>query len=142
MSAQPDEVIRHWFDEVWNQGHEAAIDRLLAADAVLKGTPGGARVGSAGFLPFLHAFRGAFPDLHIEIERTITQGELVAAYCRVTGTHTGSAIFGLPSTGRRIEMHGVTMARIVDGKVREGWNCYDMLTLYQQLGLVASVLGT
>ncbi len=29
MSASPDVVIRHWFQEVWNERHEDAIDRLM-----------------------------------------------------------------------------------------------------------------
>jgi hypothetical protein len=39
MTMQPDEMMRTWFDEVWCKGHEAAIDRLMAADAVAHGLP-------------------------------------------------------------------------------------------------------
>jgi predicted ester cyclase len=84
-----------------------------------------------------HTFRGAFPDIRVAVEKTLTEGDNVAVYCRVTGTHTGSAL-GMPPTGQRILFDGVVFARVADGKLREGWNCFDFLTMYQQLGVVAA----
>lgn len=138
MSMSAEAVMRTWFDEVWNQGREATIDRLFAADALAYGLPGGPMRGPDGFRPVFQAFRNAFPDIHIEIERAISAGDSVAASCHVTGTHTG-AMPGLPPTGRRVDFHGMTMATVVDGVVRECWNCFDFLTMYQQLGVVAPI---
>lgn len=140
MSAAPADVMRTWFEEVWNQGSEAAIDRLLAPDAVGHGLPGGDRRGPAGFRDVFHTFRGAFPDIRIVVEKTVTEGETVAVYCRVTGTHTGASL-GMPPTGQRIDFDGVVFARVADGLVQEGWNCFDFLTMYQQLGVVAANPG-
>jgi len=58
------------------------------------------------------------------------------AYCRVTATHGGPGL-GVAATGRPVSVHGMTMARIADGRIAEGWNCYDFLGLFQQLGMVA-----
>lgn len=138
MSALPEAVVREWFNEVWNRGHEQAIDRIMAADAIAHGLPGGPCCGPAAFKPIFHTFRGAFPDLHIVVEKTVTEGDTVAAYCHVTGTHTGEAL-GIPPTGRRVDFHGVTITRITDGTIREGWNCFDFLTMYQQLGTMPAV---
>jgi steroid delta-isomerase-like uncharacterized protein len=140
MSGHPDAVVRTWFEEVWNQGREQAIDRLLAQDAVAHGLPGGPCCGPAAFRPVFNTFRGAFPDLRIVVEKTVTEGNAVAAYCHVTGTHTGDAL-GIPPTGRRVDFHGVTIATIVDGTIREGWNCFDFLTMYQQLGAMPAPAG-
>lgn len=135
MSAQPDAVVRRWFEEVWNQGNEATIDRLFPAGTVVHGTPGGTHIGPDRFRQYFRMLRGAFPDVHITVERTITEGEFVAAYCRVTGTHLGDTFDGVAATHRPVEFYGVTIGRIVDGRFQEGWNCFDMLTLYQQLGV-------
>jgi steroid delta-isomerase-like uncharacterized protein len=140
MSVQPESVIRAWFDEVWNQGREETIDRIFAPDAVAHGLPGGSMRGPDAFRPLFQAFRGAFPDIQITILRTVTEGEVVAAHCRVTGTHTGATL-PLAPTGRRVDFEGMTIARIVDGQVREGWNCFDFLTMYQQLEAVPPVPG-
>ena len=141
MSMQPDQVARAWFDEVWCRGQEAAIDRLMATEAVAYGLPGGDMRGAAGFRQVFNAFRGAFPDIHVAVERTITEGDMVTAHCRVTGTHTGNGL-GLDATGKKVDFEGMTIVRVVDGRIREGWNCFDFLTMYQQLGVVAAAPGT
>lgn len=135
MSQSPEVIMRTWFDEVWNQGREATIDRLFPADAVAHGLPDGPCHGPDAFRGVFTRFRGAFPDIHIDVERTIATSESVAAEVRVTGTHSGDTL-GIPATGRRIDFRGMTMATVVDGKVRECWNCFDFLTMYQQLGVV------
>jgi steroid delta-isomerase-like uncharacterized protein len=141
MSVQPDTVMRAWFDEVWNQGREDTINRIFAADGLTHGLPGGPMRGPDGFRPLFQMFRGAFPDIHIAVERTITQGEFVAAHCRVTGTHQGETL-GIAPTGRQIDFQGITIARVVDGQFHEGWNCFDFLTMYQQLGVVPTIPGS
>jgi steroid delta-isomerase-like uncharacterized protein len=140
MTMQPDAVLRAWFNEVWCEGQEAAIDRYLAADAVAHGLPGGDMNGPAGFRPIFHTFRAAFPDLRITIERMVSEGDTVTAHTRVTGTHTGDGL-NIPPTGKRVTFEGMTIARIVDGQIREGWNCYDFLTMYQQIGVMPEPAG-
>ena len=140
MSMQPDAVMRAWFDEVWCQGQEAAIDRLMAADAIAHGLPGGDMRGAAGFRPVFNSFRGAFPDLHVSIEHTVTEGDMVTAHCRVTGTHSGEGL-GIKPTGKRVDFEGMTIVRVADGQIREGWNCFDFLTMYQQIGVVPAAPG-
>jgi steroid delta-isomerase-like uncharacterized protein len=141
MSVQPDVVMRTWFEEVWNQGREDTIERIFAADGLAHGLPGGPMRGPEGFRPIFQQFRGAFPDIRIAVERTITEGEFVVAHCRVTGTHQGETL-GIAPTGRAIDFQGVTIARVVDGQLREGWNCFDFLTMYQQLGVIPVIPGS
>lgn len=135
MSHSPESVMRTWFDEVWNQGHEATIDRLFPPDAIAHGLPGSPINGPAAFRGIFAAFRGAFPDIRIDVERVISTSDSVAAEVRVTGTHSGDTL-GFPATNRRIDFQGMTMATVADGQVRECWNCFDFLTMYAQLGLV------
>jgi steroid delta-isomerase-like uncharacterized protein len=141
MIPQPEAVIRAWFEEVWNQRQADGIDRMFAADAVAYGLPGGAMVGPDGFRPVFHAFCGAFPDIHITVEQTVTEGAQVAARCRVTSTHTGEGL-GFAATGKPVDFQGIVLATIVDGQLRSGWNIFDFLTMYQQLGVVPPVPGS
>ena len=135
MAVSPESVMRTWFDELWNQGREDTIDRLFAADGLAHGLPGGGVIrGPAEFKPFFRNFRAAFPDIRIEVVRTVTQGDTVAGHCRVTGTHTGDTI-GKP-TGKATEFWGMVIVRVRDGQIVEGWNNFDFLSLYQQMGLL------
>jgi len=136
----PDRVVREWFEQVWNQQQVAAIDRLMSPRAVIHDlpTPTGAPMqGPAGFKPFHSKFLAAFPDIHVDVVRTIVEGEYVAVHCRVTATHAGTGL-GMAATGRQATISGIAIARVEDDQMVEAWNCFDFLSLYQQLGLVAA----
>lgn len=140
MTTRPDTIMRSWFEEVWNQGTDAAIDRLMAADAVAHGLPGGDMNGPPMFRGLFQTFREAFPDLHITVERTVTEGNLCTAHCHVTGSHSGTGL-GFAATRRGVAFDGMVIARIVNGQIVEAWNCFDFLTMYQQLGVVPEAPG-
>ena len=135
----PDALVRAWFHEVWDVGDESAIDRLMAPDAKVHGLSGpdgpSVMIGPAHFKPFFRTMRAALGDLEIEVIRTIVQDDLVAAHCHVIARHVGETLGG-PATGRPVEFWGITIARVADGKLVEGWNVFDFLSLYQQLGWV------
>src|SRR5690606_10596320 len=76
------------------------------------------------FWPMVDAFRGAFPDLHIEVEDMVAEGDKVTARCRVRGTHRGDAL-GIAATNKEIDFTGITIARIKNGQLIEGWNSFD-----------------
>jgi len=136
MAASPPEVLGGWFTRVWNQGDESAIDELYAANAIAHGLPGASRQGQGpdAFKPFFRTFRSAFPNIHIEVTHCVCEGDLCTVHCEVTGTHTGDGL-GVAPTNRSVRFTGMTMARVTNGQIQEGWNSYDFLTLYQQLGI-------
>ncbi len=136
MTPTPDSLTREWFEQVWNQGKEEAIDRLLAADARVHGL-GGPMVGPEGFKAMWRTFRAAFADLHVTVERTFVDGDTCIAQCRVRGRHAGDALGG-PATDRTIEISGVTITRSQDHQLVEGWNVFDFLGMYQQIGWVSN----
>jgi steroid delta-isomerase-like uncharacterized protein len=139
--AQPAETVLHrWFEEVWNQGREAAIDELAAEDAISYGLagPAGDEVrGPATFKPFLRRFRTAFPDIHFTVEQTLVDGDMVAGRVLVTGTHTGPGI-SEPPTNQSLRIGGMIFVRVKDGKIVEAWNNFDFLSLHRQLGIPLS----
>jgi predicted ester cyclase len=129
--------MRRWFDEVWNKRQEAAIDELMASDAVAHGLGPEPLRGSAAFKPFFRAFGQAFPDLHIDIVRTVTEGDLIVTHIQATGRHLGEGIGGA-ATNQPVAFQGMVIAQVRNGQIIQGWNCIDFLTLYQQIGWVSS----
>jgi len=135
MAMRPDQVIRAWFEQLWNQKREETIDQLLGPQAEVHGlpTPDGRPIrGPEGFKVFYRAFRDTFPDIHVTVQRTITEGNMVTAQCHVTGRHTGSAL--ARASGAAIDFSGMVIVRVEDGRIVEGWNSFDFLRLYQQIG--------
>lgn len=131
----PDAVIRAWFREVWDQGNEEAVDRLMAPEAAAHGLGAEAVRGPAAFKPYLRTMRAALGDLEVRVEQTVTEGDRVAAHCHVIARHVGDAL-GAPPTNRTVDFWGITIARVRGGQIVEGWNCFDFLRMYQQLGWV------
>ena len=77
--------------------------------------------------------RGAFPDRVDVIEQVIAEGDRVGLLFRLTGTHKGN-LFGIPPTGRRVDVYEAAILRIADGRVIEGWFMADEAGLLKQLG--------
>ena len=134
--ADPKALVRRWFEEVWNKGREEAIDEMFAEDGIAHGLAdeaGALLRGPNGFKPFFRNFRGAFPDIEVIVEDTIAEGDKVAARCRVRATHEGEGL-GIAATQRPMEITGIAIVRVRDGKIVEAWNNFDFMTMFQQLG--------
>ncbi len=137
MQVTPASIMQEWFDNLWNAGDESTLDRLMHANGVVHGltTPDGEPIrGPQGFAPFYRAFRSAFPDVHIAVEHSVSEGDWTVAHCRVTGTHTGAGL-GMPATGKSVEFCGFALGRMEDGQIVEAHNCFDFLAMYQQIGV-------
>ena len=121
-------VVHHWFEEVWNNSQEAAIDKLMADQAIAHGITDAANDrGPEGFRRFYQKFRDDFSNIHIKTDKVMRDEDLEVAHCDVTATHTQS--------GKPVSFSGISMARISAGKIIEAWNYFDFLGLYQQLGM-------
>jgi predicted ester cyclase len=129
-------VSRRWI-EVFNERDDAAEADVRTqgyvayAPVSLEPTP----LDSEAWTRFLSDFVEAFPDLHLTVEDTVGEGDLVAQRIRFAGTHTGE-FQGLPPTHRKVTFSGLELNRFVDGRVAEHWFQMDSLALLQQLGLV------
>jgi steroid delta-isomerase-like uncharacterized protein len=131
-------LIRRWFTEVWNKGRAEAIEEMFAEDGIAHGLSdesGGPLRGPADFRIFHAKFREAFPDIVVTVEDTIAEGDKVAARCSVRGKHTGDTL-GFAATQAHMEITGIVIVRVKDGKVVEAWNNFDFMTMYKQLGAI------
>lgn len=134
MAASPETVLRAWFDELWCQGREDTIDRLLAVDGKAYGLGEAPLIGPDAFRPYYRALRKTFPDIHVDVVRSMESGDMAVVHCRVTATHSGDGLG--PVSHKPVEFWGFCMARVKDGQLVEGWNCFDFMTCYQQMGLL------
>jgi steroid delta-isomerase-like uncharacterized protein len=135
MATDSVRFVETWFEEVWKKGRLSAVDEMLAEGAVMHGLgeAGQDTRGAEAFKPFVQKLRGAFPDIEVTIEQTIEQGDLIASRWVARMTHSGDDL-GVPATGKRVSVTGMSIARIQDGKMVEGWNNWDMLALMDQIG--------
>jgi steroid delta-isomerase-like uncharacterized protein len=130
---QNETVVRRTFD-AFNTGDTSPAEELIAADAVAHdpSQPEEAR-GPEGFKQTIELYRAAFSDLTFSIDEVFSDGELVCTRWSTTATHDGD-LMGIPPTGNHITSTGISVDRVVDGKVAESWVQWDNLGLMQQVG--------
>ena len=87
---------------------------------------------------FADMFKSAFPDMQATVEDVVAEGDEVVTRVTLRGTHQGEVEEFGPPTGKQVEIEGITIHRIEDGKIAEEWNSYDNLSVMQQLGLAAA----
>lgn len=136
--AQPKDVVRRFLHEIVSDGGIEAADELVADDLTFTSPytqePTTERGAFVGLLSAIHA---AFPDFSLDVEKTLAEGDLVASRWVSSGTHTGPAFNGLPAgSGLAFRTTGMSIYRVRDGRIVEGWLMDDTLAMAAQLGLV------
>jgi steroid delta-isomerase-like uncharacterized protein len=128
------ELVRRFYEELWNRGNLAAAEEIVAQDYVRHDLrPGDAPPGPAGQMAIAERFRAAFPDLRLEVEAVVAEGDLVVARWTISGTHTGP--WGnVLATHRAVSFAGVNFFRMAHSKIAEIWNVRDDLGLREQIG--------
>ena len=134
------ELVRRYFEEVYNSGRLDQVDELLADDFGRSNAanPHENEPGNDDDVRRVQAWLDAFPDLHITVDDLFATGDRVAVRSTWTGTQRGPlAQFGAPGTDRRAEWGATIVYRVECGELKENWVTMDFLSLFRQLGIVA-----
>jgi steroid delta-isomerase-like uncharacterized protein len=126
-------MVRNTFEEVWNRGNFSVVNERFSTDYV--GHSINEIQGPEGGKQFAAMMRSAFPDFHYTVKDEIAEGDKVVHRWTVRGTHEGQ-FQGISPTGKQVTITGISIYRIANGKIVEGWTNADMLGLMQQLGAV------
>jgi steroid delta-isomerase-like uncharacterized protein len=124
MPDQNKAIVRRTFEEILNQGNFAIINERFASDYV--GHAITEVEGPDDAKQFAAAMRNAFPDFQYTIEDEIAEGDRVVHRWTARGTHKGE-FQGIPPTGEQVKITGISVYRLADGKMVEGWTNADML---------------
>lgn len=141
MSEANKDIIRRFIDEAWNAGEIDAVDEFIAEDHVDHDPAQAASAGGrTGARDFIVTYLAAFPDAHITIDELIAERDLVMSRWHAAGTHQGE-LLGIPGSGRAIEITGIGIDRIADGRIAESWGNWDTLGLLAQIGALPAPAG-
>jgi len=128
-------IIRQFIDETLNQGDIEAAEKFVAKDVVEQVPFPGQGPGIEGVKDVLGGMRAAFPDLHWTVEEQIAEGDKVVSRFEWTGTHRGQFL-GVEPTGRSVQVWGIVIDRLQDGKIKDTRILMDALSLMLQLGAI------
>ena len=97
-------------------------------------------VGPQGVERLADVLLPAFPDMRLDIEDVIAEGDRVVSRNSVTGTHLGEYM-GMPPTGKSVTYNEIFIFRVTDGRIAETWGVVDVLSQLRQLGAGAIAEG-
>jgi steroid delta-isomerase-like uncharacterized protein len=128
-------VARQLFEVALNQGNWDVYNEIHTKDFVAHAGKRSASLGED--LEDAKGWRLAFPDGRYTVDQVLAEGDFVVVRFTGRGANTGAGN-GLPVTGKQVELSGITIFRIVGGKIAEEWTEYNKLSLLKQLGLAPS----
>jgi len=127
-------VARTFFEEVIGQGKLERYSESHSTDFVAHGTERDYTLTDD--IAAARDERTALPDLQIAVNLMVAEGDLVAVHWTAWGTNTQPGM-GLPATGKKIRVSGITIFRFKAGKISEEWSGWNMLSVLKQAGLFA-----
>jgi steroid delta-isomerase-like uncharacterized protein len=127
-------VVRRFIDALFTEGDLGATDEYLSDDFVNHDPPIGLPPDAEGMRTAGAMFRAAFPDWHSDLQSLIGEGDIVVERFTASGTHRGE-LMGVAASGKTVELRGINIFRVRDGRISERWGRLDELGLFQQLGL-------
>lgn len=127
---------------LWNTGNPE-VARQLYGEGAERSDPNQSEParGPQQIARYVAEVRAGFPDFKLEIKQRVAEGNRLVTYWTCTGTHKGD-FQGIPPTGKRIEITGLALNRIENGKVAEERVYFDRLTMLEQLGVAPGAVQT
>ena len=134
MSEDNRALVGRFVEEAFNRGNLDVANEIYASGFVSYESAGPVERSPEYVKGFVKGYRDAFPDGRATVEAVISESDRVAYRWSFRGTHEGE-LMGIPPTGERVTITGITVDRLSGGKIEEEWNIFDQLGLLRQLGV-------
>ena len=125
-------IARRLLEETFSKGDLTIVDELVTTD-FLEHQNGIQGRGPDAVRRTVTGLRASFPDLRLEIQDIVADGDKVWVRVRGSGTDAGG-VAGRPPSGRSIELDVIDILRFRDGRACEHWGVADRLGMLQQVG--------
>lgn len=128
-------IYRREGEELWNEGNLDVLDEIFSADFVNYDPSWPGVIDRESFREWAAGWLVAAPDIELTFEDIVSEKDLVAGRWISRWTDV-SGVAGSQPTGKQIEVTGMDICRIADGKIVERWWAKDVQGAMQQLGVV------
>ncbi len=135
MSAQNKNIIRRVVDDLWNQGKLDILDEVYHPDYCHIDPANPLVTDLDSLRTYVEVLRTSFPDMHVDVDEMIAEGDAIAKMWKMQGTFTAD-FMGIPATNKPVSQSGITVYRMMGGKIKECVWGYDNFGLMQQLGAI------
>ena len=127
-------------EDAWNGRNIDALDEFFAPDFVRIVNNQPEAKGVEGYKKAIADFRTAYPDLKLTLDNTLYAENGGATRWVLTGTNTGPG--QMPPTGKSVNIWGLSIVHITNGKVTKEIVAYDNQVLMEQLGYTMMPVST
>lgn len=129
------------YSETWDQiVNDSKIELInntnFTDDVTLISSPENI-VGIENFKAYYQNYLTGFSDIKFTTVNVFGQGNNIVKHWNFKGKHTGE-FFGMPATGKNVDINGVTLVKMKEGKISQEQDFMDNMVFLQQLGLVSS----
>jgi predicted ester cyclase len=113
----------------WND-----LDALLDKDFTYTGD--GFVFTKDEYIGFMQDMKAAFSDLAMQFPNILVDGDMASIRFISTAVNTGR-FMGAPANKRNLEVNGIFMRKVKNGKVMQEWQTTDLLGVMKQIGFGA-----
>ena len=130
-------LVKRWAEEVANRGELDVVDELFSEEFKweMPFNPEPLH-GPEAMKETVKAFRAGFPDLVLDIDYLLAEGDKVTLSYMASGTNDGE-MMGAPATGREARWRVTHVFTLRDGKIVDDKTVIDRMRIMEQLGQAA-----
>ncbi len=131
-------IVKAYIEKIVNTGNIDIIDQFISADYTEVYNSKRYPIGIEGAKEHIIGVRKTYPDLELTINQQIAEGDWVATYYTMRGTHAGTWM-GIKPTGKKLEVTGVNIDKIIDGKLVEHGGAANLFEGLLDIGAIKIV---
>ena len=128
MNGQTPQLVRAFYDRIWNAGDIRAADELLAEDFTFRGSLGSEMRGREAFCDYARMVRAALGDYRCDILECVTEGNRAFAKMSFSGIHAGP-FRGYAPTGKLVQWSAAALFRLKEARIADLWVLGDLIAL-------------
>ncbi|OGZ62142.1 MAG: hypothetical protein A3H51_01155 [Candidatus Spechtbacteria bacterium RIFCSPLOWO2_02_FULL_38_8] len=125
------DIVAEFLHAIWNERDFSVIDRLVCENPLIR-SPMQTKNGKETMYDIVEKWLAAFPDLTIQLDEFVSEGDKVVSRWTATGTHLGG-FFDTKPTHKEITYTGMTIYHLTNGKIAAYWALVDIHAILTQL---------
>ena len=126
-------ILSHLFEELWSKRNFSVLDEVYSPEVHYQ-TPSMELHSLDELKNLFNGHSLAFHDAKVRVNDQIAKDDMVVTKFAFEGVHKGK-FEELEPTGNKIKIEGITIDRLVNGKIVDEWEVFDELGMMKQLGL-------
>jgi len=131
-------IVRRYIEEAVNTGNVEKLDEFISPDYIETLDPSKKILGVEGARQHIMAVRQTFPDLHLTVEKQISEGDWVVTCITARATHMGEWL-GIKPTRKKVEITAVNVDKTVNGRLVEHGGAANMFEALLSIGAIQVV---